>query len=92
MPGNDTRAAKNRRIRQEAIREQLEAGGHIQYAVELVKKIEQSADPFEVSKYKAAFDARMKLINKYLPELKATELTGEGGGPAVINFIKDFGD
>ena len=34
---------------------------------------------------KHAADIHLKLINKYLPDLKAMELTGEGGGDIGID-------
>jgi len=35
---------------------------------------------FTLSKLKIATELRMKLVNKYLPDLKAVEHTGDGGG------------
>ncbi len=35
---------------------------------------------FTLSKLKTATELRMKLIDKYVPSLKAVEHTGEGGG------------
>jgi hypothetical protein len=76
-----SRADENRKIRQEALREQLANQGHVQHAVDLIDKIESAEDSFEVQKYKAAFDSRMRLVAKYVPDLKASEITGEGGEP-----------
>ena len=42
----------------------------------------------ELTAIKYATDARLRLINKYLPELKATEMTGEGGDDLVVSLIK----
>lgn len=86
MSGADTRtrAQQNRAIRQEELREKLAAGGHIQYALETLEKIDNATDDFEVKKHKASFDCRMKLINKYLPELKATELSTDGDNPLIV--------
>lgn len=78
-PDTTTRAQRNRQIRQEALREQLATGGHIQYAIDLADKLNDAADSFEVQKYKAAFDARMKLVGKYLPDMKSTEISTEEG-------------
>ena len=78
-----TVAAKNRKIRQEALREYLAERGSVQYLFDLIEKIEKlqpehSRD--ELPALKAAVDARIKLLDKYMPSLKAMELTGEGGG------------
>lgn len=42
------------------------------------------ANKFRMDALKTASEQRLKLINKYLPDLKAMELTGEGGGPVTI--------
>lgn len=39
---------------------------------------------FNLSKLKTANEQRIKLLNKYLPDLKSTEVTGEGGGPIAV--------
>ena len=48
---------------------------------------------FELQRLDKAISARLKLVNKYLPDLKATEVTGEGGedirvAAYEINFFK----
>lgn len=78
---------KNRAIRQEALREQLSKQGHLQQVVENIKKMEgqgAAMESTELNAMKYATDARLKLISKYLPDLKLTELTGEGGGPVGV--------
>ena len=75
-----TRAQKLRAIRQDEMRANLSARGMVEYVIELAGKIEDAVDKLEVDKYKASADIRLKLINKYLPDLRTTELTGEGGG------------
>jgi hypothetical protein len=39
---------------------------------------------FTLNKLKIAADLRLKLVDKYLPNLKAIEHTGEGGGSIKI--------
>lgn len=77
MPASGvSRADQNRAIRQEALRESLEAGGHIQHVVDISNKLadlEEDLDSTKVSRLKAAADIKMKLIDKYLPTLKAYE-------------------
>jgi len=82
-----TNAAKNRQIRQDALREQLSNKGLVQQVLEAATKIEKQAGVMESSELQAlktAAELRLKLINKYLPDLKATELTGEGGDAIAI--------
>ena len=71
-----TRAQQNRGIRQEAIREQLAAGGHIQHVIDISNKLQQlkeELDSSEVTRLKAAADIKLKLIDKYLASLQSVE-------------------
>ena len=71
-----TAAAKNKRIRQEALREQLSAQGHVQHVVDLVGKIQDETISIEaemLNRYKIVLDAKFKLIDKYLPSLKQAD-------------------
>lgn len=77
-------AAKNRRIRQEALRDQLAAMGLVQHVVDTVKKLNDETieiEPLMVSRYKIVIDTQLKLITKYLPDLKQTELIGDPESP-----------
>ncbi len=85
----ETRAQLNRKVRQEALREQLSSQGHVQHIIDMVDKIREPthvlADDM-LARYKIAIDTKLKLIVKYLPDLKATEFTGEGGEPLGIEI------
>lgn len=68
---------RNRAIRQEALREQLSSQKHIEHVVDCINKMQdesQDIDPAYVTRLKIAIDSRLKLVNKYLPDLKAMEL------------------
>ena len=86
----ETRAQLNRKVRQDALREQLANQGHAQHVVDIVNQIQDPANDIPqdmVARYKLAIDTKLKLINKYLPDLKSTEITGEGGEPLSIDII-----
>lgn len=88
-----TKAALNRKIRQEAIREQLSKQKHIEKVVDNIKKMEEqgaSMEAVELQALKAATDTRLKLIDKYLPGLKQSELevTGSDGEDLFPKEIK----
>jgi len=88
-----TNAAKNRAVRQEALREQLSAQGHVQHVIDLANKLSTLTDELdstEVVRIKAAADIKLKIISKYLPDLKSSEFTGEGGGPIQTDSIFEF--
>ena len=47
----------------------------------------QDIPPEMVARYKVAIDANLKLIQKYLPDVKSVELTGKDSGPVqVLSF------
>lgn len=78
----ESRANQNRKVRQEALREQLSAQGHVQHVIEIADKLSDldlELDALKVQRLKAAADIKAGLIKKYLPDLKMTEITGEGG-------------
>ena len=82
-----TKAQLNRQVRQEALREQLSQQGHEQYISEIISNLsdpEMEYDSLWVQRLKAAADLRLKLMAKYIPDLKSQELTGPEGGDLVI--------
>jgi len=87
-----TRAQQNRAVRQDALREWLSKKCTAQHLVDNLVKIE-ALDPEsktftnELNKLKIANDQRIKIITKYLPDLKAVELTGEGGDPIEMDMV-----
>ncbi len=88
----ETRAQLNRAVRQEALREQLAGKGLVQKVLVDIGEIDDldiEEDHFKnhMDKLSLAIDKRMKLINKYLPDLKATELTGVDGEPLTISVV-----
>ena len=93
-----TRAQLNRGIRQEALREMLAAQGHEQHIVELLGKIQNldiEIDAHDLNRYKVVLDSKFKLLNKYLPDVRTTELTGAGGkklAPLVKVYLDEPGD
>ena len=82
-----TRAQENKRIRQEALREQLSNGKHIEHVVDIANKLmdlDVSLEAGEVQRLKIAADLKVKLIDKYLPTEKPTILTGEGEDGEIL--------
>jgi len=89
-----TRAQENRAIRQEALREQLSKQKHVEHVVDIATQLSDPANELDsvmASRLKAAADIRMKLIAKYLGDVKAVEITGEGGESLTIN-VQSFKD
>lgn len=88
-----TVAAKNRKIRREELRDYLAERGRLEYILDNVEKIEHLDEDLtqeEVTRLRVATDVRVKLLSKYLPDLKAIEMTGEDGKdliPAAIKII-----
>jgi len=92
-----TRANQNRKIRQEALREQLAEQCRMQHLFDNLKKIEQ-LDPNspsfrnELDKYKEANAQRIKLMGYYLPALKQTEIKASIEAKEVKNFSDMYDD
>ena len=82
-----TAANKNRAVRKEALREQLSHQGHVQHVADLldeVKDLSKALDQHELARYKVVLDTKLKLISKYLPDLKSVEHTGDEDAPIAI--------
>lgn len=78
----ETRAQTNRRIRQEALREQLANGKHVEHVIDIVNEMREPGveiTSLELQKNKLIIDTKLALIKKYLPDVKQIELTGEDG-------------
>jgi len=74
-----SRKDENKAIRQEALRESLAAGGHIQHVLDIAEKLSDLLQPLEnseITRLKSAADIKLKLINKYLPDAKHDEDDG----------------
>jgi len=82
---------RNRKVRKDALREMLSKKCTVEQVFVIAKKLEDgylSLEASQINALKASADIKMKLINKYLPELKATEVTGEEGAPLIPASIK----
>lgn len=85
-----TRKDKNRKIRKDALREQLSNKGLIQQTIVIANKladrrIKMTKD--QAYRLKAAADIKLKLINKYLGDDKTLELVNDEDSPLVIKTV-----
>lgn len=83
-----TLAARRRKMHREETIEKLRAIGLLQKVIDDAEKLADQTydlDAVMVQRIKAANDVRLKLIAKYLPDVKAVEMTGEDGG--AINLL-----
>ena len=90
-----TRAQENKAVRQEALREQLSAQGHVQHVIDLSDKLIELSDDLDqvqVARLKAGADIKLKLISKYLPDLKQSEITIEADVVAKEKTRKELED
>lgn len=82
MKKGTSRAEENRAIRQEALRESLSAGGHIQHVLDICQDLDDltiDMDGVAVQRKRAVIDTKLKLIGKYLPDTKSVELSNKDG-------------
>jgi hypothetical protein len=86
-----TRAEANKEIRQKALREQLANKGLLQRVIEIQEKLfdlDNELDNLEVTRLKTAAELNLKLVNKYLGDIKSNEHSGEDGGPIEMSWLK----
>lgn len=79
MSDSRNTATRQRQVRQEALRQQLSAQGHVQHVIDMVDKIRDETNDLEqdmVARYKIAIDTKLKLVNKYLPDMRYIETSG----------------
>ena len=88
----DTRNHKTRRReeRQQELREYLSQRGKVDYVFDNIEKMENDPpdDAIKLNALKYATDARLKMLNKYLPDMHHSEVVGEGGGELIIKVVK----
>lgn len=75
-------AARRRDIERKEVLERLRQKGLVEQVIATAEKLADETielDAVMVSRLKAANDARMKLIGKYLPDVKAMEVQDEAG-------------
>lgn len=80
-PDNRTHAQKRIAERQDAMREFMAQRGYLEQ-IEADISREISADELPQVKFKT--ETRLRLLAKILPDLKAVEMTGPGGGTFVV--------
>lgn len=88
-----TRAQQNREIRREELRTYLSERGKLDHVLDNIEKIEQldcSSDIFqkEILKLKTANEQRIRLLAKYLPDVKDDGEVDAGSQPITINLVK----
>ena len=86
-----TNVAKQRSMRQEQLRELLSKQKLVEKVIDTAKKLDEqgaSLEQNELQALKASADIRLKLINKYLPDLKSQEITGADGDALVVSVIR----
>ena len=77
-----SRKDQNKRIRQEALRESLAAGGHIQHVLDICTDLDDltiQMEATDIQRKRAVIDAKLKIIGKYLPDTKSVELSNPEG-------------
>ena len=77
-------ATRRRQAHREEVLEKLRNAGLIQKVLEDADKLADESieiDSVMAQRIKAANDLRLKMISKWLPDVKAVEVTGEEGGP-----------
>ncbi len=87
----ETVANKNRRVRQDALREQLSQQGHVQHVIDIARQLmepEGKLEALDITRLKAAADIKQKLIAKYLPDTKFVEIEADIQGDVTFTWEK----
>ena len=90
------KATRERQKRQEELRESLVTGGHVQHVIDLANKIEREykeLESTELQALKTVIDTKLKLVNKYLPDVKQVEMSASADSDQApisitINSVK----
>lgn len=72
-----TQKAKRMAEKREVMLEFLKERGKVQYifdTIEKLEKLEDDIEPAKVQRLKAAMDARIGLLKKFMPDVKALEI------------------
>lgn len=86
MQGKDRKAA-NKAARREALREELKSREYIR---QIHGILSSEYDNSEIPQAKMKMDGYFRLLAKTLPDLKATEITGEDGEPVKVSVSVKF--
>jgi len=90
MKSGQSLKQRHKHERQESLRELLSKQGHLQQVLVSVEKLENLSEEMEsvdIQRLKIAIETRMKLLNKYLPDLKAVEMEISGPEGGAIEGI-----
>ena len=86
------RPDKNKQRRRENLREELKAREYLRQLDEVAGDVSENwrtLSSEQVSALRLKSDLNFKRLAKVLPDLKAIELSGDGGGPLEIGLV-DF--
>lgn len=80
-------ATRRRQERQEALREYLSERAKLSQIIDNIEKMENEGAAMEAQELQAlkyATESRIKLLAKYLPDLKSVELSGDSENPVEV--------
>lgn len=78
-------ATSRRQSYQHDLREKLASQGHLDKAIDLAEKMDnQTLELVDIQILEKGFNARMRLVDKFLPALKSIEISGDPENPLEI--------
>ncbi len=83
LKSGNSRANARREINREELKLFLSERGRVDYIFDNLEKLEDlntAMESVEVQRVSKAIDARLRLLNKYLPDEKSVEIKNEEGG------------
>lgn len=93
MPKRGQTGKQARRAeRQEDLRELLSNQGHLQHIIEICDELNDltiQLESIQFNRKSKVIDTKLRLVNKYLPDIKNVEIANDGGGELTIKLV-DF--
>lgn len=86
-----TLKSKQREVRREELLRYLSENNRVQHIIDSIEKIEDvntPLEPVQVQRLKTAMDARISLLKKYLPDMKAMEIEANVNQVSHEEWIK----
>lgn len=84
--------SKERETRREELVRFLQERGKLQYVFDIIEKLEdgkQELDALQIQRLRAAMDARINLLKKYLPDLKSVEMEAKIAVSSADNWADE---
>ncbi len=92
MQKGNTRRDENRKFRRDALREYLSERNGLVHILNQIEKLESAQSDDNHANLVAALNMRIRLMQKYLPDIKAVEMSNGDDGPLMVVIREGLGE